>query len=191
MIKNVSDDSIYRIVSIDPGTKTAGFAVVDVDIAKRTYLVKMVKTLKGAHALLGKKPLLEYHSARFLRNIWFFARFTEILEEYDPYTVAAEAPFFGRLPAVFGALIEQRSFFLAALYNWDRGHPYYLYSPSEVKKAVGVKGKSNDKEDMRKALAKRNDVLYDSGVSLDDMDEHEIDAVCVAIKHACTLDIWC
>jgi len=190
MLYSISDSPILRIVSIDPGTQTAGFSCIDVDLVTRHYHVVDAVTVRGNDMLREFGDLKDIHEERFLRNLGYANCYFQYLTQWSPATICSEAPYMGRFAAAFKALTEQVTVFRAGAYQWDRAQTFNLYEPSVVKKAMGVKGGSKDKEDMRRALAKRTDVSYGNGISLEKLDEHAIDSVCVAIHHAERLNLW-
>lgn len=190
MLNPLPDEDSLRIISIDPGSNCAGFAVMDVNLVTRKYHVLYCTTIKGNHLLRKYKELKETHEVRFLRNHGYGEHFSHLLEQWKPHTLSAEASFMGRFAATYKALTEQVTFFRAAAFNWDRLKPFYLYTPPAVKRTVGVSGKSKDKDLMTKALRKRNDILYGNEIELDSLDEHSVDSICVGIHHAETLNLW-
>ncbi|QAX95994.1 hypothetical protein [Vibrio phage vB_VmeM-Yong XC32] len=190
MLYPLPKGSTYRIVATDPGSNTAGFVCVEVDVDKRTYHVIEAITVKGNNVLKRFGELKELNEERFMRNLGYGMDYENFLVKHDPFSIASEAPYKGRFVAAFKALTEQITVLRAFLWKWDRTKTFHLYEPSVVKKAMGVKGGSKDKEDMRRALAKRTDISYGDGISLDVLDEHTVDAVCVAIHHSEKLNLW-
>lgn len=190
MLYPLPEGDILRIVSIDPGSQTAGFSCIDVNIVSRQYHVVDAVTIKGNDMLREFGELKEVHEERFLRNLGYSQYYVKYLTYWSPATICSEAPYMGRFAAAFKALTEQVTVFRAGAYTWDRSQTFNLYEPSVVKKAMGVKGGSKDKEDMRRALAKRTDISYGKGISLEKLDEHAIDSICVAIHHAERLNLW-
>lgn len=190
MLYSLSKEATFRVVATDPGSNTAGFVCVEVDVVKKTFHVLNATMVRGTHVLRRFGELKEHNEERFMRNLGYGMTYHDYLEEWDPFTIASEAPYKGRFVAAFKALTEQITTLRAFLWKWDHTKTFHLYEPSVVKKAMGVKGGSKDKEDMRRALAKRTDVSYGSGISLNALDEHTVDAICVAIHHSERLNLW-
>lgn len=170
-------------IGMDPGTKSAGFSVVGLNLDTLTFTVHSSNTVFGKDVIRQYGNLTEVNEERYLRNLGYYEAFEELLQDVNPYTVCSESPFMGKFAATFRALTEQITLWRAAISNWDRSQPLHLYSPPAVKKAVGVKGGSNNKDHMTKALQKRTDVIWAEGVTLSELDEHSVDSICVCITH--------
>lgn len=190
MLRPIDPTGYLRIASIDPGSNSAGFSVLDYDIETGHIHVVESRTVFGKDLIKLFGPLREKHEERFLRNMAFGDFLEEFLNEWEPFIVCSEAPYMGRFAAAFKALTEQITLLRAAVYRYDLTKPFYLYEPSPVKRTMGVKGTSGDKEAMRKALSKRTDVSYGSGISIDDLDEHSIDSICVGIHQIKRLKLY-
>lgn len=176
-------DVPYRILSVDPGTDTIGFAIVDLDLATFEITITYARTLATNKRRLINPLYEQAHGTSYAKRTLIQKHASYLLHRFEPHAMAVESPFLGRLPQAFEALIEVRTFLRRALVKYDVGMSMELYSPTHVKNAVGVSGKSKDKNDMTEALRKL-DVTWGEGVSLEALDEHSVDAIAVGYRKA-------
>ena len=173
-----------RMVSIDPGTNTVGVAVSEFN----NDMTKMV--VVDAMTIDLQRLLLRYEKTR--AGIWgdrhaklyilkdAIARY---LDAWRPVVVCSESPYMGRFPQVYAALTEAMTALSAGLYTYDPSIRLATWEPSAVKLAMGVNGRSGDKELMRRAITLRPDIVMCTPIEL--LDEHAVDAVCVGYTHFC------
>ncbi len=149
------------VLGIDPGTRTAGFGVVELD--GRTERALDFGTIE--------LPDGQDHTLR-LRTI--YDRILELADRHLPDEVAVEVPFLGQNVQSLRKLVRvEATVMLAAMH---REIPVAQYAPAEVKKAVTGKGRAAKEQVafMVRAILK----LEDSG-ALD-----ASDALAVALCHA-------
>ena len=176
-----SSDKI-TMLAIDPGSQTAGFTIIEYNVKKKTYHVVRTVTGSGKQYLKELRDVRKIHGDRVTRNIGYGYIFSSLLDKYKPDAVVSEEPHLRFLTA-FRALVEQISIFRMHLYSYHPEMPYILYKGSSVKGTLGVKGSSGDKQLMLIGLLKRNDVTYDKSIQPEEMDEHQVDSIAVAITH--------
>lgn len=175
-------DSKLRVLGIDPGTNRCGISYIE--LCLKTGHITVVKSLthKGTEVTrLFPKRFTEVHGERIHRNMGYGYRLFEIACEHLPHIIFSESPFAGKFVQAFGALTEQVTMLRLAAIQYSCVVPFEFYAPTEVKKHMKVNGKSSDKEAMRKALGNREGVHFANGLNIDDLDEHEVDSICVAI----------
>lgn len=92
-----------------------------------------------------------------------------------------EAPFLGRFPQSYAALVEAVSGIRRAAIAYNVLVDFDHVDPPSAKKAVGVNVKSKDKEEVMEAITKLPDVVYDTdtNILLSYLSEHASDAVAV------------
>jgi crossover junction endodeoxyribonuclease RuvC len=120
-----------KILSIDPGTRFAGYAVMQKE--KRSIqlvnhgLLKIVTTKGWAH-----------------RIGTFYDFFKDKIEQYEIVDVAIETPFFYKNVGTFMKLGYMRGiiYLLAHQYNLH----IYEYSPCEIKQAICAKGNATKQQ---------------------------------------------
>ncbi len=115
---------VFRVLGIDPGTRVAGWGVVDVRGSRAG--------LAGAGAIRIKAKdipgrLAELHSA-----------LVAVVEEWKPACVAIETPYFGKNAA--SALVIGMARGIAVLTAAEAGLPVHEYPPATIKKAVVGRG---------------------------------------------------
>lgn len=115
------------VLGIDPGTRTAGFGVVEV--AGRTERALDFGTIDLPDGL--------DHTLRLQR---IYERVVELIDAHKPDEAAVEVPFLGQNVQSLRKLVRvEATVMLAAMH---REVPVAQYAPAEVKKAVTGKGRA-------------------------------------------------
>ncbi len=172
--------TVASIVGIDPGSTTLGFAVLYFDIRTleilqtRAFTIKAEKLARGSWAsellgdMLGRIHALEEKLLNLFRDI-------------DPFMIASESPFFSRKhPNAFAVLSAVIGAIRNAIGRYDAWKVLYLIDPPSVKNAVGAEGNAGKEDVKEKALALGGVLRFAGPVALNELDEHSIDAICVA-----------
>ena len=167
----------FRVLGIDPGTNHTGFAIVDHDFDTQETNVVTAFTIDRIYLLQQKPWLVETYGERETAVLGYADVFRWLLDTYSPDAVITEAPFMGRFPKAFAALVELVTSFRNTSMTWDCTIAFQTVQPTAVKKSVGAVV-SRDKNDMRNAMLAAN-LLSD--ILLEDLDEHAVDAVCVCL----------
>lgn len=166
-----------RVLSIDPGM-TMGVTMSILDFNKQIQTVLFSDTFKidkekrqheFSEVALGTNSVINTHTIRHLIKT--------ILEEYQPDIVICEASFLGRFPQAFASLTLCINAIETAVYAYDYDVGFYTFDPPTIKQAMGVKGNSKDKDDMRDALLANKQIVSEEDLSL--LDEHAVDSVCI------------
>jgi crossover junction endodeoxyribonuclease RuvC len=117
-----------KILSIDPGTRTTGYAIVSLsDNSLKLLHYGIVK--QNASQPLEKKISKLYHEM------------CRIIEEYQPDQSCIETLFYGNNVRSILSLGEARGVLILAL--TEHNIPVYSYSPREVKLAVTGNGNAS------------------------------------------------
>ncbi len=134
-----------RILGIDPGIATVGFAVLDADRGKQTLQCCGVITTPAGISL----------SSRLER---IYSDLRELIGTYSPEAMAVEELFFNTNITTGIAVAHGRGVILLAAYQ--SGVPIFEYTPSQVKQAVVGYGKAEKRQvmDMTKRLLHLNSV---------------------------------
>ena len=149
------------VLGIDPGTRTAGFGVVEVE----------ARTERALDYGSVDLPDAMDHTLR-LQTI--YARIIELVDEHHPDEAAVEVPFLGQNVQSLRKLVRvEATVMLAAMH---RQIPVAQYAPAEVKKAVTGSGRAGKEQVafMVQALLKTG---TDRGLDASD-------ALAVALCHA-------
>lgn len=170
------------MLSMDPGSLTAGFSIVSFNPNKKRYTVLETFTGYGKAYLKEMKDIKQIHGDRVTRNFGYGYIFNRLLNEYQPDEVVCEEPHFRFLTA-YRALVEQITMFRMHLYQYNPEMPLVIYKGSLVKGTLKVKGNSGDKTLMHKGLMARKDVHYAKHINVAELDEHQVDSIAVAITH--------
>lgn len=171
-----------RMVSIDPGTSTIGVAVHEFDDRLLKMIVVDAATIDaGFLAHRYYEDRVRTHGDKHARLYALRIAILRYLNAWSPATVCCEAPYMGRFPQAYGALVESISAIRYGIELYDPAMRLYLFDPATVKVAVGVSGKSGDKNAIRGAIRRQADL--ELRVNVDLLDEHAVDAIAVGYTH--------
>lgn len=179
-----------RIVSFDPGTGSLGIAVLDYNAENKTHVVEYAATAPIDKQYRKQLLLIEKFGDRIAKLQTVKEVVSSILNYWEPSLVASEAPYMGRFPQAYAALVECVDAIRKGTNEYDIFMPLKTIDPATVKKTLGVSGKSGDKTLILKALEKREDLLFKEGVNLHSLDEHALDAIAVGIAASYRLPPW-
>ena len=171
-----------RIISFDPGTNKTGVAISEVsdDLthiriihACTINLDKMVRRDGSDKAdQMGDK----HAKLAILKQAAY-----RLIVAWAVDFACSESPYMGSFPSAYAALTECLDTIRDAVHEYDPSMELYTIDPATVKKAMGVSGKSGDKNAMREAIC--SPFIEQQGlileVDIDTMDEHAVDAGCV------------
>lgn len=171
----------YRIAAIDPGTHRLGLTFLDIDLASpdRKLIVTDVYTHRGEKLMARNHQYTELYGEALGMRMAHLDNLKRQFEIYQPNCVVSEAPYLGRLPAAFRALVEMIAVIRQAAWETDRMLLLETVDPPTVKRAVGTKGK--DKEDVRRGLARQEFLSWECPNTLAELDEHSCDAIAVGV----------
>ena len=120
-----------RILGIDPGIATVGFAVLDADRGKQElHCCGVISTPAGLSL-----------SCRLER---IYSDLRELIETYSPDAMAVEELFFNTNITTGISVAHGRGVILLAAYQ--NGVPIFEYTPSQVKQAVVGYGKAEKRQ---------------------------------------------
>lgn len=179
MLKHADGDGRYRVMGIDPGGDTIGTCVVGYDAKENVCYLEHAETLTSSRRLKDYRHLEDVHGSRFVRQVIIQHFIQELVCQYTPHHVVSEAPFLGRFPQAFASLTECLQLLRLIVYNYDSEMTLETVDPPSVKNAVGVKGKTKDKQLVADAVATLPLVNL-TGQSILTYDEHTTDAIAVA-----------
>jgi crossover junction endodeoxyribonuclease RuvC len=149
------------VLAIDPGSVTAGYALLRKDGRKITYLTSGILKFKGQDNFLHR-----------VKDI--YDQTLQLSLSHNPDEIALESLIFVKSPSALIKLAQSRGTMLAAL-----SHKYhekiFEYSPNLVKQTVAGHGHT-DKEGIQKTLRQY--------LGISDFKTHdESDAVAIALCH--------
>lgn len=170
------------LLGIDPGVNNCGLAVVD---TAEQFKVLLTHNIKNARKFTDEEKAVELaYNARVVKVQAIVKKVADVLDEYTAIDfIAMEAPFYHHLtPQAYGSLLEVIS---AIKYNIliPRALPYRMLEPMLVKKLFANKGMAK-KEIVKQFLLSRMQAgEITLPTPIDDLSEHEVDAVAVAFVH--------
>lgn len=149
------------VLAIDPGSVTAGYALLQQEGRKINYIASGILKFKSEDVFLHR-----------VKDI--YEQTLKLMDEYSPDEVALESLIFVKSPTALIKLAQSRGAMLAALtQRYDQ--KIYEYSPNLIKSSVSGHGHT-DKEGIQKALGQY--------LGLTNFKTHdESDAVAIALCH--------
>jgi Holliday junction resolvasome RuvABC endonuclease subunit len=156
---------------------------LDLQTGQRTLID--VRTFDAARSLVHYRSAVAVHGERVARLLAHEHGLASYFSVFRPHAIASEAPYLGRFPQAYAALVECVSAIRRAVMTYDAYMPLHVVDPMTVKAAVGVVSKGRKKSD---ALSKENVRAAVMGLGLNNpgqidleaLDEHSIDAIAVA-----------
>lgn len=153
-------NSPLRILGVDPGTKKAGYAVIDILSNKR--VIVDTATIK-----LNKKKLTQ-------RLFYLYESLNTIIKEHMPTAIAVETQFVAKNP--LSSLTLSMAKGVIALVAEKNSLPLFEYTPRGIKKSVSGNGNAS-KETVQKMVT----LLFNCAEKLE---EDAADACAIALCHA-------
>lgn len=196
MLPSCNDYSPLRIMGIDPGTDTLGVSVLDAFLHSNTICLVYSTTFHGSQMANQYRYLANVHGDKVARLKAHEDNLYYLLSLYQPHEVISEAPYMGRFPAAYGALVQCMDSIRAAVIRYDAALPLLTADPPTVKNAVGVGGRNGDKTMMASSIAQmilNNTILNPNGLNIALLDEHSIDSIAVAYvraRHAISTNVY-
>lgn len=171
----------YIYLSIDPGTSSLGTAINGITHDNK-WVILDAHTTNINLVVRHRYPyeLVDTHSERYFKVKACGEVIYKIASAWGVNGVVSESPYMGRFPQAFAALTECMLSMRNAAYDFNPNRAMFTIDPSTIKKAVGVSGKSGDKNLMRNAV---NGLVIDMGINTDILDEHAIDAIAVGYTY--------
>ncbi len=152
---------VRRILGVDPGTRVAGWGVLE--------CAGNVSKLLACGVVRTKGPSMEVRLREVRDGL------ADVMRTYTPAAVAIERPFFGK--SASSALTVGMARGVALLVAADSGVQVYEYAPAVVKKAVV--GNGNAAKEQVAAMVQVILGVRELGVAAD-----ATDALAVALAHA-------
>ncbi len=168
-----------RLLAIDPGSKTMGVSLLEFDFDTRENWVLDSFTIDADRRVGTISYVSDYHGDRATKLLTHHRALKRLLEEWEPDAVVSESPYMGRFPQAFEALTDTMNVIRSAVREYNMFLHLHKFDPATVKTAVGVSGKSGDKEAIRRALQGLPDLRFTESVLLSELDEHSVDSIAV------------
>lgn len=178
--------SPFKVLSIDPGSKNMGIAVLEDKLDGSKKLIKSAQTflLKDNHP--AYTYALDIHGSLSVRLMVMRDILINFIRTERPHAVIIESNYLGKFAQSFAVLTECVAVARSVLYEYDPFIPLYTVDPTTVKTNAGMKKiKGTDKEDVKRALISRQDL--DWHVNPHMLDEHSIDACAIGYYYLTNL----
>ena len=151
-----------RILGIDPGSRKAGYAIIEVQGKKVTYITSGVLRYDGIDEFIERLGVI-YQSC------------DELITKFNPTEISIEALIYVKSVEALSKLAQARGAMIAAFSKTHRGL-IFEYAPNSVKSSVSGHGHA-DKESVDKAM---NMMFGKMTFKTSD----ESDALAIAVCHA-------
>jgi crossover junction endodeoxyribonuclease RuvC len=159
--KSNTKDIILIVLAIDPGSRTAGYALLKKEGRKISYIASGILKFNGSDEFLDRVTDI-------------FEKTQSLIASYKPDCIALESLIFVKSPTALIKLAQSRGVMLAAI-GRDFEKKVFEYSPNVVKSVVSGHGHA-DKEGIQKVLKQY--------LGLENFKTHdESDAVAIALCH--------
>ena len=177
-----SCDEPLRVMGVDPGTSCVGIGCLDYLHEGGPIAVTQALTLFAKDNQAPWCNLAELHGTRTMRLMNLASQLQDVIHDYQPHAVVVENNYLRASVDAFRSLVESVCMVRNTLYSYNPLIPLHMVDPTTVKKLAGVKGKIKDKDKktaVREALRPRTDLTW--MMNIDDLDEHSIDAIAIAL----------
>jgi len=154
-----SGSGIVKIIGIDPGTTFPGISIIGYCLEDKE-IVSVSSICLNLDRITKHSDYIEYQPFRFLKLMKLKEYLSEIFYTEKPILVAAEHPYMN--PRMPGAVIPLAQCFMAiqtAVFEFNPRLDTTFIDPSTIKKSVGVKGTSGDKNAMTIAISKIPEIM--------------------------------
>ena len=183
----VNEKNASTLIGIDPGSSHMGIAIFYIDPTTYEIIRTISFSVDAKGTIYYNRPLADTLGERYARIDSMVKALEEILEEYKPFMVACETPYFNRFtPGAFSVLTETCFEIRKTVYRYLTQCPFLGVKPVLAKKAVKASGHAK-KDVMYTKVSEMKDTLRFHG-DLSILDEHAIDALAIgyyAYLHLC------
>lgn len=178
------EQEVFKMVSIDPGTRFMGVAIYEVNFVNRHILDAKSECWHVDDMTDLQYLSQEDYTYMTIKLTRIRKHFGELLLREQPVVVACERPFFNRFkPNAFAAILRVLESIQSAIIDYNPNVAFVLLEPFVVKKRVGA-SLSSDKEKVREALQSKDEfkrlACYDE---LANMEKDAIDALAVGYAY--------
>jgi len=172
-------NELITICGIDPGSEHIGLSVLKFNVLTFQLYSIDAFTITGSK-LNNSQWTMDIFNDRIARIEAHEKHLIELFNYIQPNYFSVESPFINmRRPAAYGALTEVICAIRNAVQAYDRWKAPYMVDPSSAKKCIGAKGNA-DKNDVRIALMKIDEINHVLIKDISLLTEHAIDAIAIA-----------
>lgn len=178
-LSTINDVSI-RILSIDPGTNRLGIAFSIGCFKSRQLMVEEALTFDIDRLVnVTNEHMVETHGKYNTMSLCVYNLVKDLVQNYQPDWVICESPYMNsRFPLPYALLTLCTQSIQMAVKDYDVSIGFSLIDPASVKKRIGAKGNSGDKDSVYKAVS-INPNINVNPLLLETIDEHASDAIAI------------
>lgn len=185
MLQMPTGPSVIKVLGIDPGTDTMGYAPLIFDPATGETTGVGVHTYVASKEYRFRKESIDIHGEKFTRLFAHADHLACLLEDFQPDYIIAEAIFYrrGRAQAYRG-LAECWMMIRTVVNRWKPTAPIMQIEPVPAKQNLGVgvgRGKRaelKNKTLVERAVLRRKDMTFDADSH---PNEHSYDATAIGL----------
>lgn len=172
------EDKIIRVIGIDPGTNSLGIGVLERDLESNKIALIWANTVKSSSFKKEYQTTMELNGERFAKIYGYKRTLIDFFNRWEPNVIICEGNYMGHYPIAYAALSEMVLIIRLAALEYRSDMAVKIIDPSSVKKHIGVKGDSGDKELTRERV-KRLKIDFCQPQTIDKLDADSIDAIAV------------
>ena len=170
--------NILKVACLDPGTDTMGVSLLTLDLVTGQRGCTFSYTFHAANWIDPNSFTYQFQGARYARLERHHFALREFFSELQPHIIVSEAPFLGRFPQSYAALLDCIATIRNTVADYDPTMPLEMVDPPSAKKAVGVNPRGAQKDDVRRAVLKLP-IAWAKGIDPCNLEEHAIDSIAV------------
>lgn len=170
-----------KILSIDPGINNAGLAIISTD---KQFEVIETHLVKNARKFTDEEKIIETKFGnRTVKVLAILNKIKELLKKYSIEYVVIEAPFYNALtPVAYGSLLEV-IFAIRYTILFPENIQSKMLEPLLVKKLFTQQAMASKEIIKQFLIKKKEDGSILMPKNIEEMSEHEIDAVAIGFVH--------
>lgn len=185
MLLQPTGSGLIKILGIDPGTDTMGYAPLVYDPVTRKITGKGVHTFSAKYEYKYRKECVDIHGEKYTRLFAQADHLASLLNEFEPDYIIGEAIYYSRRRAqAFRGLSECWMVIRSVVNQWKPTFPIMQIEPVPAKQNLGVgvgKGKRAELKDkglVEREVLRRKDMTFDADSN---PDEHSFDATAIGL----------
>lgn len=166
-----------RVLAIDPGSGSTGYAVLDYDLNTGHTTVLHHGVWTGARLIKERKEMQTKFSKSFIILDVYYHLFSQMMRTHQPQYVVSEGAFYHRFAQTYASLTLVIHTLRRACHD-ILDSDIYEVAPMETKKEVAGNHMA-DKVQIKDALLSRAQltIVSEATIAIDDLSEHAYDAI--------------
>lgn len=173
-----NDNKVIRLIGIDPGSTSLGVSVFEREIDTNKIALLWASTMKGNPFIRQYENMAELNGKRFAKMYGYKCTLLNFFSNWQPNDIVCEGSYMKEFPAAYAALTEIVLTIRLAALEYRSDMAVSIIDPATIKKNIGVKGNSGDK-DLIKKKVKELKINFYQPQSFESLDEHALDAIAI------------